>query len=163
MKILMHLLALSIISCSSISHQKRVHDSSFYWSILEESVEKKWSKAQVLKKVGEPNEKYAHPQKTGIVSWFYSNNESNFQEWVFSFDNRGVINGVSYFPNKPMISDFTIDKIASRWKNLNCKHETKQVLKPHVIKNERYLNCDDGKKIIRYNKYNEVESIIVKK
>ncbi len=49
----------------------------------------------------------------------------------------------------------------ARWENFNCIHKTKQELSPGLVKTISYLNCDNGHRIITYNMYKEVESILV--
>jgi len=162
MKALIILLCLTT-SCSLTSSKYSSQNPDFYWSILENATEQKWTKSQVLKMLGPPDEKHKHTEREEAISWFYSNRKNNFQEWVFSFDSDGIVEGVSYFPNDLMISSFSIEKIMTRWQSLNCQHKVKQVLKSHVIKKEKSLSCDNNKRTANYNRYNEVEYISVRK
>ncbi|MEI8347659.1 MAG: hypothetical protein WCG27_09330 [Pseudomonadota bacterium] len=62
-----------------------------------------------------------------------------------------------------MASEFTLEKIKLRWLKFNCEIKEKQTIHPDFIKQVRYISCENGKRYIEYNKYNEVLLISMEK
>jgi hypothetical protein len=56
-----------------------------------------------------------------------------------------------------------MDELRKHWANLKCFEKTEPSKIPHVIRNQRYLSCEDGKVKAYYSKFEEVESISVSK
>ena len=158
------ILLLFFISCSSteILNKKDNYMKSI-WEIIEKSLENNWNKENLISKLGKPKEQYTHPRKKEYIAWIYFNKKTGFQEWSFTLDKKENIQNVLYIPIEKYRSEFTTEKIMGRWKNLNCKHEKKQELSPGLVKTVTYVTCDNNKRIIKYNRYKEVTSILVKK
>ena len=158
------IIAMLLISCSLLdsttSNDSYVKST---WEIIENASVQGWSKKEIISKLGSPHEKYVNPKNKEYISWFYFQKKTGFQEWAFTFNQEGNVKGVLYLPKDPHRSDFSIDKIMARWKNLNCEHKKKQVLMPGLIKTVSYVGCDNEKRFIEYNRYKEVESISVEK
>ncbi len=153
-----------LISCSSIKKlNDKIDHLMLIWQILEEAPSKQWNKDILVSNMGYPKEKIPHPKKKNLTGWIYFNTENRFQEWGITINKNNIVDSVTYIPSGKYRPEFTIEKIMDRWNNLNCKKEEKQILTPHVIKKERFISCDSGKRIIHYNRYNEVESIFVKR
>lgn len=152
-----------LISCSSLKKPNDTIDHLILiWQLLEKAPSEQWYKDKLVSNIGYPKEKIPHPKKKNLTGWIYLNTENSFQEWGITIDKNNIVDSVTYIPSGKYRPEFTIEKIMDRWKDLKCKKEEKQVLTPHVIKKERFISCDNGKRIIHYNRYNEVESILVK-
>lgn len=150
-----------IISCSSLDTKNNNKDVADYnWSIIENSNEKLLSLPEVKNLFGEPVRSYQYDD--GTISLIYFNKKTNFQEWAFAF-HGDKITGITYIPQAPFRNDFTLDKILKRWKDLNCKKIEEPVITSHTINTKTYMSCDKGRRIVNYNRYNEVSSIYVKK
>ena len=151
------------ISCSLLdlnTNEKKYVE--LVWKILENASIQSWSEDKIITTLGKPKEKYVHKNKKESISWFYVQSETGLQEWALSLKNKKV-DGVLYMPKDPYRSEFTIKKIMFRWKNLDCKHKKKQILRPGLIKIITYVGCDNDKRIIEYNRYKEVLSVTVEK
>ncbi len=151
-----------LISCSSV--KTFVSEDNYLlsaWEIIEDASPKNWNKEQLISKLGLPKEQYSHPKKQNHSAWIYFDKKTGFQEWGISINQDGIAHSVTYLPKDPYRHEFTIEKIMARWKNLNCSHKTKQELSPGLVKIITYLDCDNGHRIVKYNMYKEVESILV--
>ena len=151
-----------LISCSSINNPRpKENYVESRWEIIENATLKKWGYKQLISKLGQPHGKYKHPIKTDHIAWIYYQKSTGIQEWAFVLNKQGIIVSVLYKPKDPYRYEFTIDKIITRWKNFNCKHEKKQELRPGLVKVITYLDCDTGNRIVKYNMYKQVTSINV--
>lgn len=130
------------------------------WNVIENASTKNWTKDKLENEIGVAQEEIKSPTARIHLTLLYE--QSNRQKWGITISKNNIVESVTYLPTDIYRHEFTIEKIMNRWKNLNCKKEEKQILTPHVIKKERFISCDNGKRIIHYNRYNEVESILVK-
>ena len=151
------------VSCFSVNVQSSKNNYvETVWNILENAYHQGWNKNQIIKILGEPKEAQSHPEKKGQVSWFYFQKDTGFQEWTFGINDGNVI-AVLYMPKDHYRSEFTIEKIMIRWKELNCQHKENQIVSTDLIRVVKYIGCSNNKIIAEYNRYNQVESIIVEK
>lgn len=90
---------------------------------------------------------------------FYRSNEKSPNPAVSNSENK--ISGIAYFPTSSGKSMY-IFEVEERWKSRNCVHKKETKLIADSYQTTRTLECDGGKKIAQYNKYNEVEGISVK-
>ena len=156
------ILLVFLISCSSVKTiVNENNDLLSTWEIIENASLKSWNKELLISKLGLPNEKYSHPKKQNHSAWIYLNKKTGFQEWGITLKHDRTIISVTYLPNDPYRNEFTIEKIMARWKNFNCIDKTELKLSPGLVKTITYLDCDNGHRIITYNMYKEVESILV--
>ncbi len=158
MKIL--LLLIFLMSCSTTKMQSDNYVTTV-WKIFDKVSNKTLKVEELSSTFGDTKEKYKHPKKKHTVAWLYRDRETHFQEWSFEISNGKKIESVLYYPNESYRHEFTIEKIMANWKNLNCIHKTRQELSPGLIKTVTYLDCDNSQRIITYNMYKEVESILV--
>ena len=159
MKLLIFIL-LFTTGCSSFSNKTEDYVKRT-WNIIENASTKKWSTSQLINHIGQPTQVFKQPAKHIYLGWIYDNKSSGFQEWGISIEKNNIIDSVTYLPKDPYRHEFTIEKIMARWKNLNCSHKTQQKLSPGLVKTIAYLDCDNGHRIVKYNMYKEVESILV--
>lgn len=131
------------------------------WEIIENASINKWTSSDLQSKLGAPQGKYQHPKKKNHTAWIYHKKDNGFQEWAFVLNSNNIITSVLYKPKDPYRHEFTIEKTMARWKALNCKHKKIQDSSTHVIKTIRYIECNGGSHIVKYNRYNEVHSIFV--
>ncbi len=156
------ILIVLLTSCASV-HQAKENHIEVIWNIIENASINGWSPKKLISKIGEPKQKIEKPTHDIYSAWIYSDRESGFQEWGISIKKDNTIGSITYLPKDPYRHEFTVNKIMARWKNLNCKHEKKQELSPGLVKIVTYVACDNNKRIVKYNRYKEVESILVKK
>ena len=145
-----------LTACTSL----KTNELKQTWNVIENASSKHWTKSKLENEIGIAQKEIKNPVKKIHLALLYEQN--NRQKWGITLSKDNTVESVTYLPTDSYRSEFTIQKIMNRWRDLNCKKEEKQVLTPHVIKKERFITCDNGKRIIRYNQYNEVESILVK-
>ncbi len=155
------LLFLFLTACTS-THEQNVNPVELIWNILERASIDGWTSEKLLDQIGKPTQIFKQPAKEIDLAWIYKNQASGFQEWGIGIKNNNVIDSITYIPNESYRNEFTIEKITTRWKNLDCKHQQKQELSPGLVKTIKYIECNHGTHVIKYNKYNEVESIFIK-
>jgi len=161
----MKLLILLVFITSCSSNYTRTQSSDYVvttWKIFDKVYTDNWSIKELISTLGHTKEKYTHPQKKHSIAWLYRDKKTNFQEWSFEINKEKKIINVLYHPNESYRDEFTIEKMINHWKDLNCKHKQKQELSPGLVKTIKYIECNNGSHVIRYNRYNEVESVSVK-
>lgn len=155
MKVLIFII-MFLTGCTSL----KTNELKQTWKVIEDAPSKHWSRSNLENVIGVPNKEMKNPTKKIHLALLYE--QDNRQKWGITMSKHNIVESVTYLPTNIYRHEFTIEKIMDRWKDLNCKKEEKQILTPHVIKKERFISCDNGKRIIHYNRYNEVESILVK-
>lgn len=148
-------LILLFLSCSTT--KKQVYASPVFWEILE-GYNSAWNKEHIIERLGKPQEIIKQENKD---LWVYSSPETNFQIWAFGINPENRVSGLAYFPSAPE-KKLYISEVERRWKSRNCVHKKETKLIADNFQTTRTLECEDGKKIVEYNKYNEVLSISVK-
>ena len=149
------LLLLLSLSCST-SHKQEQATFNF-WEILE-GYKRSWDKEQILSKLGKPQEVI---KQKGEDLWIYRSSKTNFQSWAIGVTLENKISGIAYFPTSSGKSMY-IYEIEERWKSRSCVHKKETKLVADNFQTTRTLECEDGKKVAEYNKYNEVLGISVK-
>jgi hypothetical protein len=149
------LLLLLFLSCST-SH-KQEQTSFIFWDILE-GYNSSWDKEQIISKLGNPQEVI---KQKGEDLWIYRSPKTNFQSWAIGMTTENKISGIAYFPTSSGKSMY-IFEVEERWKSRNCVHKKETKLIADNFQTTRTLECDNGKKVAEYNKYNEVAGISVK-
>ena len=148
-------LLLLFLSCSTL--QKEVHTSPVFWEILE-GYNWAWNKEQIIKRLGKPQEIIKQENKD---LWVYNAPETNYQIWAVGINPEESVSGIAYFPSAPE-KKLYISEVEKRWKSRNCVHKKETKLIADNFQTTRTLECDNGKKVAEYNKYNEVVGISVK-
>jgi len=157
-------LTLLICSCSATQPSPQPQKGqSLYWNILDGLSKELWTKEKIKKLFGEPREIFKNMEQINQDSWIYDHPTEEYQEWTFGFDEKDQLAFVKYFPADDFSSEFSLENLEKHWAQFNCEHKTKQKTQPHVIRNLTYLSCDNGKRYVEYNKYNEVLFITVEK
>lgn len=142
------------LSCS-ISQKQEQKNTSF-WDILE-SYNSSWDKEKILSLLGKPHEVVKSNNKD---TWIYNSPKTNYQIWAVGIAGN-EISGLAYFPSSPEKKIY-IPEVEKRWESRNCIHKKETKLMADNFQTTRTLECDDGKKIIEYNRYNEVIGISVR-
>lgn len=148
-------LILLFLSCST--SKKQVYTSPIFWEILE-GYKSTWNKEHIIERLGKPQEIIKQENKD---LWVYSSPETNFQIWAFGINPENRVSGLAYFPSAPE-KKLYIFEVERRWKSRNCVYKKETKLISDNFQTTRILECEDGKKIVEYNKYNEVLGINVK-
>lgn len=148
---------LILVSCSKMSQDKNT-DTLDEWLILDNAIKENWNKVKLEQSMGKPHElkKYKDDQ---TESYIYNDLKTQYQEWVFSFDQKDYVIEIFLNPHPTMF----MDELRKHFANLKCFEKTEPSKIPHIVKNQRYLSCEDGKVKAYYTKYDEVESISVSK
>jgi hypothetical protein len=149
----LHLLLLCL-SCS-IS-QKQEQKTTSFWNILE-SYDSSWDNKKILSQLGKPQEVVKQNNKD---TWIYNSPETNYQIWAIGITGNKV-SGVAYFPSSPEKKVY-ISEVEERWKSRNCIHKKETKLIADNFQTTRTLECESGRKVAEYNRYNEVVGISVK-
>lgn len=159
-----YILTIAIV-CSCLIPTSLINAKTDYqaWDILEKSITEGWTQDIVKNILGLPFESYKDKEKSDVAVWVYRQKSSGNQEWTFRFDGSGKTIFVIYMPTSMTESEFTLEKIKSRWSKNNCEIKKKQTINPDFIKSVSYLSCDNEKRYVEYNRYNEVLLISVKK
>lgn len=152
-----------LTGCSTTSEEKKENDVEKIWNVIENASVNSWSKKKLTNEIGEPTQIIKQPTKTIFSAWIYKTKSDGLQDWGISIKQNRTVDSITYLPEEKYRHEFTIETIMARWKNLNCKHEKKQELSPGLIKTVTYITCANNKRIINYNRYKEVTSILVKK
>lgn len=128
------------------------------WFVLDNAVREEWKKIRLEQVMGKPHElkKYKDDQ---VDSYVYNDFKTQYQEWIFSFDQNDSVIGIYFNPHPTLF----MGELRKHWANLKCFEKTEPSKIPHVIRNQRYLSCEDGKFKAYYSKFGEVESILVTK
>lgn len=161
MKLLIPILLL--VACTTTYKKASNQSPELIWDVIENAPSQRWSDTQLIQKIGKPNQVFKRPTKGIFLGWTYKNEASGFQEWGISFYDDMTVESVTYLPQEIHRHEFTIEKIMTRWKHLNCTHKKNKVLNPGLIRIESYIECGSDKRVAKYNKYNEIESILVKR
>jgi len=132
-------------------------DITSFWDILED-YNSSWDKEQIESKLGKPQEVI---KQKGEDLWIYRSHKTNFQSWAIGVTTQNNVSGIAYFPTSSGKSMY-IFEVEERWKSLNCVHKKETKIVADNFQTTRTLECDNGKKVAGYNKYNEVEGISVK-
>ena len=148
-------LLLLFLSCSTL--QKEVHASPVFWEILED-YNSAWSKKQIIEKLGEAHEIIKQENKD---LWVYNSPKTNYQIWAVGINPENRVSGLAYFPSSPE-KKLYISEVEKRWQSRSCVHKKETKLIADNFQTTRTLECEDGKKVAEYNKYNEVLGISVK-
>ena len=150
-----YLILLSLcISCSSNTKQEQTIN---FWNILE-NYNSSWDTKKIISELGTPQEVIDQPQKQ---LWIYNNPITKSQSWAIGVTSQNKISGIAYFPTSSGKSMY-IFEVEERWKSRNCVHTKETKLIADNFQTSRTLECDNGKKVAEYNKYNEVAGISVK-
>jgi hypothetical protein len=148
-------LLLLLFSCTT--PQKQVLPTPLFWDIIE-GYNTLWNKKQIIKRLGKPQEIIKQENKD---LWVYNSPKTNYQIWAVGITLENKVSGLAYFPSAPE-KKLYIFEVEQRWKSLNCVHKKETKLSADNFQTTRTLECDDGKKVAEYNKYNEVLGISVK-
>lgn len=143
------------LSCSV--PQKQVHAAPDFWEILE-SYNSAWNKEQIIERLGKPQEIIKKENKD---LWVYNSPITNYQIWAVGINLENRVSGLAYFPSAPE-KKLYISEVEKRWESRNCVHKKETKLIADNFQTTRTLECEDGKKVAEYNKYNEVLGISVK-
>lgn len=130
--------------------------SLIFWDIIEE-YNSSWTKQQIIEKLGKPQE--IINQKDEDL-WVYNSPITNYQIWAVGIAENKV-SGLAYFPSAPEKKIY-IFEVEQRWKSRNCVHKKETKLVADNFQTTRTLECDSGRKVAEYNRYNEVVGISVK-
>lgn len=149
-----HLL-LICLSCSF--SQKQQQNTVNFWEVLE-TYNSSWDKKQIISKLGEPHEVIEREDES---LWIFNSTKTKFQSWASGVTRDGKISGIAYFPTSSGKSMY-IFEVEKRWESQNCIHKKETKLIADNFQTNRTLECDNGKKIVEYNRYNEVAGISVK-
>ncbi len=130
------------------------------WPILENFNKQSWNSKNIIEHLGEPSE--VIKSKDGSSSWVYYDAITGRQSWAIGaseIDKK--ISEIAYFPGSSGKS-LSVKELEVRWKNHGCTHskETKQMA-GHNYLTERFMKCDNGMKVIKYNRYGEVQGISI--
>jgi len=143
------------LSCSTFQKQEQTNFN--FWEILEE-YKPSWDQKKIVSKLGKPQEVI---KQKGEDLWIYRSSKTNFQSWAIGVTLENKISGIAYFPTSSGNSMY-IFEIEERWKSRRCVHKKETKLVADNFQTTRTLECDNGKKVADYNKYNEVVGISVK-
>jgi hypothetical protein len=148
-------LLLIYFSCSTFRKQEQTNFN--FWKILEE-YKPSWDQKQIVNKLGKPQEVI---KQKGEDLWIYRSSKTNFQSWSIGVTLENKISGIAYFPTSSGNSMYILE-IEERWKSRSCVHKKETKLVADNFQTTLTLQCDNGKKVAEYNKYNEVVGISVK-
>ncbi len=148
------------IGCTTFKNVSR-DEVEKRWSILEDAIDKKWHKENVLNILGVPERKNSDNEDE---SWFYNSKETGYQEWVISFNLKNEsVTSIGFGPTGSMDKKFTLPKILERWKKYNCvNNKSEWYTKGHTVYQDSYYLCDGNRKI-EHNRYMEVSWIGVRR
>ncbi len=149
------LLLILYLSCSTSHKQEQTFIN--FWDILE-GYNSSWDKEQIVSKLGKPQEIL---KQKGEDIWIYRSPKTNFQSWAIGVTTENKISGIAYFPTSSGKSMYILE-VEERWKSRNCIHKKETKLIADNFQTTRTLECDNGKKVAEYNKYNEVAGISVR-
>jgi len=152
-----------ILSCGVPVSQKPSLEIIPPWSIIEQFDLNTLKKDFILNQFGRPFDILQDKMNPKIDFYVYHNLSQHTQEWAFGFDPEGILKILTYLPSSSTAKDFSLDEIKMRWEKFKCVHKEKQILKPGLIKEISYLSCEDGKRYVEFNNYNEVISITLKR
>jgi hypothetical protein len=155
------LIFIFVTACSTTSEENKGNYIDKIWNVIENASVNSWSKEKLTNEIGKPTQIIKQPTKTIFSAWIYKAKSDGLQDWGISIKQNGAVDSITYLPEEKYRHEFTIEKIMARWHNLNCIHKTKQKLSPGLVKIITYLDCDNGHRIITYNMYKEVQSILV--
>jgi hypothetical protein len=128
-----------------------------FWDILE-NYNSSWDTKKIIGELGNPQEVIDQSQKQ---LWIYNNPITKYQSWAIGVKSENKVSGIAYFPTSSGKSMY-IFEVEERWKSRNCIHKKETKLIADNFQTTRTLECDNGKKVAEYNKYNEVAGISVK-
>jgi hypothetical protein len=130
--------------------------------IAESAVKESWTLDKFKSYIGEPSE-VTQFKGNFNTSHIYEDRRTGFQSWSLSIDSKNSVVGLAYFPTSRGKTMF-MDELRKRWANLKCFEKIEPVKEiPHVIRNQRYLSCEDGKIKAYYSQYEEVQFISISK
>jgi hypothetical protein len=150
-----YLILLSL--CISCSSSTKLEQTINFWNILE-NYNSSWDTKKIISELGNPQEGIDQPHKQ---LWIYNNSITKYQSWAIGVTTENKISGIAYFPPSSGKSMY-IFEVEERWKSRNCVHKKETKLIADNFQTTRTLECENGKKVAEYNKYNEVVGISVK-
>jgi hypothetical protein len=150
-----YFLLLALCLSCSIS-QKKIQAPPIFWTILEE-YNSSWDEEQIQEKLGKPQE--IIKQKNNDL-WVYNSPITKYQIWAIAII-KTKVSGLAYFPSAPE-KKLYIFEVEKRWKDRNCSKKKETKLVADNYQTTQTLECDAGKKVVEYNKYNEVIGISVR-
>ncbi len=153
----MKFLYLLILCLSCSISQKQEQKITSFWEILE-GYDSSWNKEQIISKLGDPQKISKQDNEDLLI---YRSLKTNYQIWAIGITPENNVSGLAYFPSAPE-KKLYIFEVEQRWKSRNCVHKKETKLIADNFQTTRTLECENGKKIVEYNKYNEVLSISVK-
>lgn len=157
MRLLLFLLL--CLSCTK-DHKTDSHLKDGPWNILENFQNQKWDSEEIIEHLGKPNE--VTKAQDGSLSWIYYDSITGHQSWAIGVSERDQkITGIAYFPGSSGKS-LLVQDLEVRWKNRECTHSKgTKLIAGHNYSTERFLKCDNGKKVIKYNQFGEVQGISI--
>lgn len=94
---------LILTSCSKMSPNLNVQTVD-EWFVLNNAIRENWNKTRIEQAMGKPNElkKYKGDQ---VESYIYNDTKTQYQEWIFSFDQNDSVIGIYVNPPPTMFMD----------------------------------------------------------
>lgn len=149
-----HLIICFALAACTSTHTSESNSHQF-WSIAEK-YNPSWNRNEITSRLGPPQEIRAEGMEKNLI---YRSPKTNHQIWSIALTQNDTISGIVYLPEEQL----SITDIQNRWKAKKCTHtkETK-LTAGHNYQTTRKLVCENGKIVVSYNRYNEVEEIYLK-
>ena len=170
MRLFLIVFSVWIVSCTQLESVDS-NKKNFPLLIIDNYLQKGASLEEIKSLLGEPGERITYKnlhQKAqefykipkDIAFYNYYDKVTKFQEWSFTVNSMGKVEGMAYTGSHPLLD--RVEVLPETWKKYRCKNKViPDTRNPNVIQDETFFECVDGRIKAYYNKYGEIESITV--
>ena len=161
--LLASLCLLGMTGCASIEKQSETkkNNEKFALSFIEEFFRDGMSFDEVKKRLGEPHEIFDFKNTPNEMAYYYYDKKNNLNEWSFGVNNKfAQVTWMFHYPRGNPLLD-RIEILPQTLKKYGCQKKSKTEHLPGLTRELKFLECADGRIRARYNKYGEIEYIVV--